>query len=95
MTTTLVQAAWSAARKKDSYLQAQFLRLNSRRGPKKAVIAVAASILTATDHMLQPETFYEDPGGNYSTHRDRERSKNRLLQRLANLGYEVEIREFA
>jgi transposase len=93
--TTLVQAAWSAARKKDSYLQAQFLRLKSRRGPKKAVIAVAASILTAAYHMLQEGTFYEDPGANYFTHRDRERSKNRLVQRLANLGYEVEIREVA
>ncbi len=49
--TTLVQAAWAAIRKKDSYRRAQFLRLKSRRGPKKAIIAVAASILTATYHM--------------------------------------------
>src|SRR5574341_108523 len=48
--STLVQAAWAAARKKDCYLQAQFLRLRSRRGPKKAVIAVAASMLTAAYH---------------------------------------------
>ena len=45
--TTLVQAAWAAVRTKRSYLQAQFLRLKSRRGPKKAIIAVAASMLTA------------------------------------------------
>ena len=38
---------------KDSYLQAQFLRLKTRRGPKKAILAVAASMLTATYHMLQ------------------------------------------
>ena len=47
LNTTLIQAAWAAMRKKDSYLHAQFLRLKSRRGPKKAIVAVAASMLTA------------------------------------------------
>jgi transposase len=45
--TTLVQCAWAAKNKKDSYLQAQFYRIKARRGPKKAIMAVAASILTA------------------------------------------------
>jgi transposase len=45
--TTLIQCAWAAARTKDSYLQAQFHRLRARRGAKKAIGAVAASILTA------------------------------------------------
>ncbi|WP_232632055.1 IS110 family transposase, partial [Methylobacterium sp. Leaf118] len=60
--TTLVQCAWAAARKKQSYLQAQFQRLRHRRGPKKAVCAVAASILTAAYHMLKNGTAYADPG---------------------------------
>jgi len=93
--TTLVQAAWAAARKKGSYLQAQFLRLRSRRGPKKAVIAVAASILTAAYHMLKDGTFYEDLGGDYFQRRDHERIKRRLLQRLESLGYQVELRQAA
>ncbi len=45
--TTLIQAAWAATRKKGSYLQAQFLRVKNHRGPKKAIVAVAASMLTA------------------------------------------------
>ena len=45
--TALVQAAWAATRKNGSYLQAQFRRLKGRRGPKKAIVAVAASTLTA------------------------------------------------
>jgi len=49
----LVQCAFAAARAKNTYLQAQFLRLKARRGPKKAAIAVAASILTALYHMLR------------------------------------------
>src|SRR5690242_1988109 len=47
--TTLVQCAWAATRKKASYLQAQFQRLRHRRGPKKAICAVAASILTRSE----------------------------------------------
>ena len=49
----LVQSGWAATRKKNTYLQAQFLRLKARRGPKKALIAVAASILTIVYHMLR------------------------------------------
>src|SRR6202030_809494 len=63
--TTLVQCAWSAVRKKGSYLQAQFLRLKARRGPKKALMAVAASILTAIYHMLKDGTMYKDLGCNH------------------------------
>ena len=45
--TTLVNAAWAATPKKDSYLRAQFLRIKSRRGAKKAILAVASSMLSA------------------------------------------------
>jgi hypothetical protein len=51
--TNLVQCAWAAARKKASYLQAQFHRLRVRRGAKREIGAVAASILTAAYHMLK------------------------------------------
>src|SRR5207245_5365318 len=51
--TTLVQTAWAATRKKDSYFHAQFLRLKTRRGPKKAILAVAASMLTDVYYMLR------------------------------------------
>ena len=55
--TTLIQCAWAASRKKNSYLQAQYLRLRSRRGAKKAICAVAASMLTAAYHMLKDGTL--------------------------------------
>jgi len=61
----LVQCAWAAARKKGSYFEAQFLRLKGRRGPKKAAIAVAASILTTVYHMLRDGTCYQDLGPNH------------------------------
>ena len=55
--TTLVQCAWAASRTKQSYLQAQYLRLRSRRGAKKAICAVAASILPAAYYMLKNGTL--------------------------------------
>jgi transposase len=68
--TTLVQAAWAAARKKDGYLRAQFLRLKSRRGPKKAILAVAASMLTAY-YMLKDGVDYRDLGADHFDRRDK------------------------
>ena len=71
--TALVQAAWAATRKNGSYLQAQFRRLKGRRGPKKAIVAVAASMLTAAYFMLRDETDYHDLGGRYLANRDKQR----------------------
>ena len=89
--TTLVQCAWAAARTKDSYFNAQFHRIRARRGPKKAIVAVAASILTAIYHMLKDGTMYQDLGPNHFGARDKQRQKNRLIKRLADLGYVVEL----
>ena len=71
--TALVQAAWVATRKNGSCLQAQFRRLKGRRGPKKAIVAVAASMLTAAYFMLRDETDYHDRGGRYLANRDKQR----------------------
>lgn len=90
--TTLIQAAWAAARKKDSYLHAQFLRLKSRRGPKKAIVAVAASMLTAAYFMLRDGVEYRDLGGRFFTERDKAETTKRLLRRLRDLGVEVEVK---
>jgi transposase len=89
--TTLVQCAWAATRKKGSYLQAQYYRIRARRGPKKAIVAVAASILTAIYHMLKDGTMYQDLGPNHFDAHAKERQKTRLIKRLADLGYAVEL----
>ena len=89
--TTLVQCAWSAVRTKGTYLQAQFHRIRARRGVKKAIVAVAASILTAIYHMLKDGTMYQDLGPNHFDRRSKEQQKNRLLKRLADLGYVVQL----
>ena len=91
----LVQAAWAAARTKDSYLRSQFARLKTRRGPKKAIVAVAASMLTAAYFMLRDGTAYQDLGGQYFDRADRPRTTKALVRRLEKLGYHVELRDHA
>src|SRR5207248_1346436 len=90
--TVLVQCAWAASRKKASYLQAQFLRLKARRGPQKAVCAVAASILKAVYHMLKNGTLYHDLGPDHFHRRSKTTQTQRLVRRLEHLGYSVEIK---
>jgi len=72
-----------------------FLRLKSRRGPKKAILAVAASMLTATYHMLQHGVDYRDLGADHFDRRDKTKIANRLIRRLHDLGLNVEIRPAA
>jgi transposase len=90
--TTLVQAAWAATRKKDCYFRAQFLRLRSRRGPMKAVVAVAASILTSAYYILSRRQPYKDLGPAHFDRLDSAKLARRLVRRLNDLGFQVDIR---
>jgi transposase len=93
--TTLVQAAWAASRKKDSYLQALYHRLRARRGAKKAIVAVAGSMLTSIYFMLQRQEEYADLGPAHFNPRQRDRIAQRLIRRLEELGLRVEARSAA
>lgn len=94
--TTVVQAAWSASRGKSGYLPAQFNRIRSRRGPKKAVIAVAASMLTAAYFIIRDDVDYRDLGSaHFERTMNRDKTASRLVKRLINLGFSVEIKAAA
>ena len=88
--TTLVQAAWAAVKVKGSYLQAQFHRLRARRGAKKAIVAVAASMLTAAWHMLRDGTEWHDLCAAHFDRADAAKTANRLIRRLQQIGYVVQ-----
>lgn len=90
----LVQAAWAATKKRDSYHRAQYLRLKARRGPKKAALAVAASMLTAAYHMLKYGLEYRDLGPLHFE-RNKKVQVASLLRRLKGLGVEVTVRPAA
>lgn len=95
MKTAPVQCAWAAKRAKPSYYKAQFFRLKARRGPQKAICAVAASILTAIYHVLRDGTFHSDLGAGYFDKLAPEVKANRLARQIISLGYRVTIQRTA
>ena len=70
-------------------------RLKTRRGPKKAVVAVAASILTAAYYILRDQVPYQDLGSDYFDRRNRTAVVSRLRRRIEKLGYRVELHQVA
>jgi transposase len=88
---TLFSCAWAAARTKGSYFQAQYHRIKARRGAKKAIGAVAASLLRTIYHMLKDGTLYQDLGADHFDKRHKTAFTRRLVQRLQNLGFAVQL----
>lgn len=87
----LVEAAWAASRTKHSYLSAQYRRLASRKGAKRAAIAVAHSILTIIYHLIRDGTSYEDLGATYFDKRAKGKVLAQSVRRIEQLGYRVTV----
>ena len=86
---TLVEAAWAASRARRTYLAAQYHRLAARRGRKKALVAVAHSILVIAYHLLAKGTTYQELGPNFFDHLNYQRVVKYHLRRLLELGYRI------
>jgi len=91
LNSTLVQISWAAVHTKDSYFQAQFRRLAGRRGKKRALIAVAHSILTVIYYVLKRDLQYKELGGDYFDRLQRHKIVKYHVKRLEALGYKVEV----
>ena len=91
--STLVEMAQAAGRTRNTYLSAQYHRLAARRGSKRAVVAVAHTILVIVYHLLRNGTTYQELGENYFDERSRLRTVRKAVQRLERLGYEVVLQE--
>jgi menaquinone-dependent protoporphyrinogen IX oxidase len=65
--------------------------LSSRRGPKKAICAVAASMLTAIYHMLKDGTQHHDLGAGHFDRRSTDIKAKRLVAQLTKLGFQVDL----
>jgi transposase len=89
----LVQAAWGVTRKKNCYLSAQYYRLVKRLGKKKALIAVAHSLLVIIYHVLERDQSYTELGGDYFDRRNTEQQRAYHIRRLQMLGLKVNIEE--
>jgi transposase len=87
----LVQAAQAAAHTRKTYLAAQYHRLAARRGRKRAIMAVAHSILTIAYHLILRHENYKELGANYFDQLNPEGTAKRLVKRLEKLGYQVAL----
>jgi transposase len=85
----LVEAAWAAAHTRDTYLAAQYHRLAARRGAKRAIIAVAHTILVIVYCLVRNGSNYQDLGPNYFDERHHRSTLRRSVQRIERLGYHV------
>ena len=89
----LTQAAWAATHTKDSYLGAEYHRLAGRRGKKRALVAVAHTLLVIIYHIIKYRVDYRDLGADYFLRLEPDRQKRYLVKRLEQLGYEVQLAE--
>ena len=87
----LTQLAHAAVRTKGTYLSALYHRLAARRGKKRAIIAVAHSIMRSVFHMLSRNEPYRELGANYFDERRRHFTVDRLARRIEHLGYRVHL----
>jgi transposase len=87
--TALVEAAAGASRAKNSALQARFRRVLRHRGPKRAVVALAHTLLRIAYHVLANGTSYREIGGDYYDRRHRQRVTRRAIHLLEHQGYRV------
>lgn len=92
LSSTMVQAAWGASRTKGTFLKSRYHRLAGRRGKKRAIVAVAHSMLVSVWHMLTHQKPYQELGGDYFDERKKESKVNYHLRRLEQLtGGQVNI----
>ena len=90
----LTQAAQAAAHTKDTYLSSLVHRsIAGPRGKKRAIVAVAHSVLVMAYYMIVRKESYKELGGNYFDKRDAEKVMNRLVGRLEKLGYAVSLQQ--
>jgi transposase len=89
---SLCQAAWAASHTKDTYLATRFRRLAARKGKKRAIVAVAHTILVMVYHMLKAKQPYRELGADFLDRRNAEQVKRYLLKRLERLGLQVTVR---
>jgi len=87
--TILIEVAWAAVKKKGSYYRAKYFKLKARRGPKKAIVAIAHRISKAIFNIIKHGDTFKDLGEDYLSAQTRQRTINNLKQKAKQLGYEL------
>jgi hypothetical protein len=89
----LTEAAWAASRAKETYLQARYQRLASRRSKKRAILAIAHTILIMAYHIIKEQCLYRELGIDYFDRLNEQRLIKRLKSRIETLGYKVDVKK--
>ena len=89
--SALVECAQSAVRRRDTFFYAQYQRIAMRRGNKRAILAVAHSILIAIYYIIKEDKEYEDLGANFYNKFNKEKKANAYMKKLKELGYNVQV----
>jgi transposase len=87
----LIQNGWAVSHKKDCFLTALFLRVASRRGVKRAAMAVAHRVLVIAYYIIRDGTVYHELGGDHYDQKNPERTARRLTKRLESIGFQVTL----
>lgn len=91
----LIEAARAAARTKNTYLSAHYRNIARRRGPNKAVVALANTMITICWHLLTTGATYQDLGADHVHTVDRDAKARRLTRQLEQLGFTINIEDTA
>jgi hypothetical protein len=89
----LIESAWGASRTTGTYLQARYRRLASRRGKKRATLALGHTILIMAYHIVKQQCTYNELGADYFDRLNEQHLVKRLTSRIEMLGYEVKIKK--
>ena len=91
--TTMTQIAWAASRTKNTYFSTKYRALASRKGKKRAIVAIGRKILVTCYHMLKEKKEFEDLGPKFLDSLEADRKVKYHQKRLEELGYHVEVKE--
>ena len=89
--SALVECAQSAVQHKNSFFYAQYQRISMRRGKKRALLAVAHTMLIAIYYMIKEDKEYIDLGADFYNKFNKEKKANAYMKKLKELGYDVQI----
>jgi len=85
--TILVEIAWAAVKKKDSYFREKYFKLKNRRGPKKAIIAIAHRIAKAVFYIIKYGETYRELGSDYLNEKHGQGKFKALTKQAKSIGY--------
>lgn len=87
--TIMVEVAWAAVRTKGCYYKDKYYRLRSRRGAKKAIIAIAHRIAKAIFYVIKHGEVYRELGEDYLKQKRQHKKLKSLKQQASAMGLQL------